>query len=109
MKDTLTYKDIEKAIKEIEKYEPPMRGQYNPFLFNGMPIHEAKVRMIPKIQVSEEFKWITDKDRKRINAKLAEMLGYREQCAVPKDVACYIFNNSIIARPEFIVALNTVA
>ena len=108
MSDTLTHKDIEKAMKELDKSAPAMREQHNPFLFGGMPVYEAKVKMMPKIQVSEGFKWLTDKDRNRINAKLTEMLGYREQCAVPKGVA-YMFNNSIIARPEFIAAINTVA
>ena len=108
MNDTLTHKDIEKAMKELDKFAPHRRDKYNPFIFNGMPVYEAKVRMIPKIQVSDGFKWLTDKDRNRINTKLAEMLGYREQCAVPKGVA-YMYNNSIIARHDFITALNTVA
>ena len=111
MNDSITIEDIARIAKEIQQIpnQPDYLNPYRPFNFAGIDIHEAKVTMVPKIQVSEDFKWLTDEDRLKINAKLVEMLGCREQCAVPKGVAYMFGNRTIVARSDIINILNTSA
>ena len=111
MKDSITIEDIERIAREIQtpSHQLGYFNQYRPFNFAGISVHEAKVTMVPKIQVSENFKWLTDDDRLRINAKLVELLGCREQCAVPKGIAYMLHNDIIVARSGMFNMINTCA
>ena len=114
MNDTLTYKDIAKAMREIEKLGPkPMDNPfaYKPMHFGGMPIYEVKDRVYPKIQLTESFadKYLTVEAKERINSKLIEMLGMRVVKTIP-DGTAYMFSGGIMARPENIaMIINTTA
>lgn len=105
---TITIEDIQKLAADLKIHEKDNPLFWNPLAFNGMPVYEVKPRMIPIIQISEDFKWLTDEARARLNAQLIELVGCREVCPLPKD-SIYMYGNNIIARPETISILNTMA
>jgi len=85
-------RDLNPAINE--SFNPR-----NPFKYLGIDIHEVPVKMVPIVQVSESFEWLTDEAREHINNKLIELLGYKEQCAIQKNMA-YMIGNRVLVRPE---------
>ena len=100
----------EDIISEMERlskeFEPKIKNPLSfPPMLNGSPVYEVKPLMVPIIQVSKDFKWLTDEARAKINRKLRELIGCREQCAIPKD-SVLMWNNSIFARPEHISMIN---
>ena len=111
MKDTLTYEDIIKAAKEIEKHAPKQYDNpfaFNPMKFGGMRVFEAKPTIVAKVKLSESFaeKWLTEEAKNRINAKLIEMLGTRDISPIAPGIA-YMFGNNIISRSETCAMLLT--
>ena len=65
----------------------------------GMKVYEAPVKLIPKIQISKDFKWCSDEFREKMDAELARKFGSHEECAIPKGMA-FMFHNNIVMRPE---------
>lgn len=103
---SLTIESIVEAVEKCRNLMPP--DQFAPLgspsrLF-GMDIIEAPVRMVPKIQLSENYGG-TEEFKQRFNAWLVDMFGYREVCPVPPGVA-YMFDSKVLMRPESIVRMN---
>ena len=73
---------------------------FKPFSFHGFDIIES--RTPPKLQLSVSAP-VSDKFRAEMNAWLVDMFGYQDN-VVPKGMA-YMFGNTIVMRPEFVVLL----
>ena len=70
-----------------------------PGMLYGMPIYEVQPKYEPVLQLSENFKWVTDEFRAKQNAYLLKLFGTRDISLVPKNQVL-IYGNNIIMRPE---------
>ena len=70
-----------------------------PFNFAGMPVYEIQPKYEPVLQLSEDFKWVTDEFRAKQNAYLLKLFGTRDISVVPKNQV-FMYGNNIIMRPE---------
>jgi len=65
----------------------------------GMPVYEVQPKYEPVLQISKDFKWLTDEARAKHNAYLLKTFGTRDISAIPLN-QIFMFNNSLIMRPE---------
>ena len=111
--ESITLDEIKNSIKEVEAFKASGVLDYfnnSTFKYAGIDIVETPVKMVPVVQVSEDFEWLTDESKERLNNQLIGLLGYKELCAVPKDTA-YIINygiGPIVMRPEMAAVLQNV-
>lgn len=100
--------NLNEMLREIERFKPmtppdPLDLFFRPARIFGMEIIEARVQMVPKIQLSENYGG-TEEFKQRFNTWLADMFGYREVCPVPPGMA-YVFGSNVLMRPESIVRI----
>ena len=117
--DTLTVDDIQeflKVAKDLDikapnRYEDPFNLNFQPRMFQGVPMYEVPVTVVPKIQLTKSFadKWLTKEATQKINAKLVDMLGTREHCAIERGHVLSFGDRAMFARPEMMGLLNTTA
>lgn len=70
-----------------------------PYSFAGMRVHEIPAKYEPILQLSKDFKWVSDEFRAKQNAYLLKKFGTRDVSIVPLDMAL-MFNGNIMLRPE---------
>lgn len=79
----------------------------NPFTFSGIPVYTVQPKIVPVLQISKDFKWLTVEARAKHNAYLLKTFGTRDESAIPFGQA-FMFNNAIFARPEMIAAITNI-
>jgi hypothetical protein len=106
---SLTVDSILEAVEKCRAYRMPDRNDLfgGPSRLFGMDILEAPVRVVPKIQLSDECP-VSDGFRAEFDAWLVQMFGTRDVSPVQPGMA-YMFGNKILMRPESIVRLTCAA
>ena len=110
MSDTITRESIQEAIEKVKGFDRPKFNPFGSFMsYAGFNIVEAPVKVVPVIQVSESFEWLTGEAREKHNSKLIELLGFKEVCPIKKD-SIYIMRdyNTMVVRPEVLAVLNNI-
>lgn len=78
-----------------------------PYSFAGMRVHEIPTKYEPVLQLSEDFKWVSDEFRTKQNLWLLEKFGTRDVSIVPLDMAL-MFNGNIMLRQDQIGILKNI-
>lgn len=110
--EPLTLEKLKESVKLLESMKPPQMldiPNFNPYTFSGIKIHEVPVRIVPVVQISESFEWLTDEARERLNSQLIDLLGFKEICPLEPGQMIAFRNgfDGIAMRPEMVKALCT--
>lgn len=101
---------VDSILEAVEKCRGMMPPDPPDFLmprnrFFGMDIVEAKVRVVPKIQLGDAAP-VSDETRAEFNDWLVQMFGMRDVSPVQPGMA-YMFGNNIVMRTESIVRITS--
>ena len=105
MSDEITLEDLKRIQEEIERthYRPPMPPLYPHALhqhIGEIPVISIPLNIVPKIQISPDFKWCTDEFRDEMDGWLIRMFGCYDRTPVPKGQAYMIDNGMLAVRRD---------
>jgi hypothetical protein len=103
MDKILTKEILDEAIAKLGPKSNIHDDLFRPVGLMGLKIHTPPVIKAPKIQISEDLKYLSDEVRDRINTNLIDLFGYKEECSIPN--TSYMFVNQAIMRPEIAVMI----
>lgn len=75
----------------------------NPLSLYGIDVLVEQPKLVQKLILKDDLP-ITDKFRAEMNAWLLDMFGTKDVSVIPKGTV-YMFNNTMIIRPEMAVML----
>lgn len=105
----IAIKDLENDLKidnrnrSTSPYFP-----FEPRKLMGLDVHTIEPQMVPVVQVREDFEWLTDEARERINKRLIELLGYKDISPLRRNEA-YLFGNNVVMHRDAVKLINVSA